>query len=141
MRNRYPLIPFQISVGSEVIFTDLKIQQINGEFHFNHYRPNSLESLVIPYTLGNSSINYNKLVRYLMIQAVFHCTKLVDFDDELRSIDTTCVLNSYPVQFIDQCRRQFFHEFHPSKLNYVYNQAMYTDFRRQLISTHYPAGI
>jgi hypothetical protein len=56
-----------------------------------------------------------------------------DFQNERLFIYSTCLLNRFPLHFIDNCVRQFFHEFNPSKLNYQYNQTTYECLRRHVM--------
>ena len=72
----------------------------------------------------------------MLSRAVVSCTDLKDFHREYTFIYSSCLLNRYPLAFIEHSIQQFFLQYNPTKTNFQYNKLEYRNFRQCILTTN-----
>ncbi|CAF1526409.1 unnamed protein product [Adineta steineri] len=127
-------LDFDIKVDSTVPFLDVHVSNYHGTLFTRVYHGSNSQKYTLPYVVGNSKRAHSHWLRSALIRAVRYCTSVYDFNQERFYLQTTCLVNGYSLEFVDDRIHHFFKYFDATSLLSVSNQDEYDKLRRRLMN-------
>lgn len=130
MRENIRTVRFDISHGSSVSYLNILVQNRNGELYTRIDHESAIQKYRLPFVVGHSKLAHSDWLRSALIRATCCCSSVSDFHEEKTYLELTCLINGYPLLFVNTHLQHFFNYFNMSAMRYAMNQDMYKKFRQ-----------
>ena len=132
--TKHPNVHMQILIGPSVRFLDVYIENQNGQLVTRVYHHPTIQGYTLPYVSGHSKASHGDWLRSALIQAVYCCSSVDDFQQERIHLELTFLTNGYSLLFVENHVHHFFSYFHADAMRYSTDRVSYATFRRQIFS-------
>lgn len=131
LKQRYPNVLFQYTIGASVRFLDAYVENRQGQLYTRVFRDPNARPYTLPYVVGHPKCQHSEWFRWALNRAICYCSSVDDFQQERLYLEMTCLVNGYSLLFVETQVDHFFRYFHGSDLRYVVDQQKYHSFRQQ----------
>jgi len=121
------------SIGSNVEFLDVSIQNNQGQLETTVFHKPAAEPYIVPFLSDHPRHVHRNTIRGALFRAVRLCSNVEDFDRERLNIELTLLLNGYPPRFISYQFTRFFQQNKAMSLLVELDPDVYRELHQTLI--------
>ncbi|UJR12579.1 hypothetical protein I4U23_016755 [Adineta vaga] len=131
IRTQHPTVHFQVSMGSNVHYLNVYLENQQGQLYSRVYHDPTIQRYTLPYVVGHSKLQHSYSLRSALLRAVCYCSSIEDFQQERIYIELTYLANGYSFFFVESHVQHFFDYYETQYIRYCPDQTNYHIFRRR----------
>ena len=114
--NKDENIRISRSVGSNIEFLDVNVNNNQGELQTKVFHKPAAEPYIVPFLSDHPRYVHRNTIKGALFRAARLCSNVEDFDKERLNIELTLLLNGHPSRFVSYYLEQFFEQNNASSI-------------------------